>query len=176
MVSPLRQTDLSGMNAEPSESEIKPKADGSPSQASRSKRRGSVLRREALGRLRQGNTGSALYEGGRGLPDITGGAAPSGETLNSVMRRCSLSVFHISAAETKFATKSAHSRPPSPQKRRVPRTKKNTFTTNEKMAVGQQTRNSSNSDFRNPMLHIRRLELVVSRPAHRSMGDRRAPC
>lgn len=61
-------------------------AEGSPSPVERSKRRGSVLRREALGRLRQGNGGPLLDEDGVGVPDDEMQGVPSGETLNSAKR------------------------------------------------------------------------------------------
>lgn len=71
------------MKVESSGSEIKQMAEGSPSPVARSKRRGSVLRREALERLRQGNSELTLDEGGGGLHDGGGRGVPSGETLSS---------------------------------------------------------------------------------------------
>lgn len=52
----------------------------------RSKRRGSVLRREALERLRQGTAGPALDGNDSGLLDGGGRRVSIGETRKSVMR------------------------------------------------------------------------------------------
>lgn len=52
------------------------------SPVARSKRRGSVLRREALERLQQGNVAQAI-DTVMGLPDGGGGGVPRGETLSA---------------------------------------------------------------------------------------------
>lgn len=54
--------------------------EGPPSPVERSKRRGSVLRREALGRLQQGDGGPLLDEDGGGVLGGGGRGVPTCET------------------------------------------------------------------------------------------------
>lgn len=103
-LSALRAADKSSMKVESSGSgEVENIAKGPPAPMKRSKRRGSVLRREVLGRLRQGKNGPTQDEDGGGLLDGGRRGVPGGETLNSscdttvVWARCLMSKYRPQA-------------------------------------------------------------------------------